>query len=100
MPIFTMNLNPVIKTSFILSLLGLAINIFSVTNKNFRVEGGMLMVLVPQMVFIVAAGYEVNTSLKIQRSEKIMWIVGFVLTGLIAGTAYMLSGRKRIMSTT
>ena len=95
-----MNLNPVIKTSFILSLLGLAINIISVTNKNFRVEGGMLMVLVPQLVFIVAAGYEVNTSPKIHRSEKIMWIVGFVLTGLIAETAYMLSGRKKVISST
>ena len=95
-----MNLNPVIKTSFILSLLGLAINIISVTNKNFRVEGGMLMVLVPQLVFIVAAGYEVNTSLKIHRSEKTMWIVGFVFTGLIAETAYMLSGRKRVISST
>ena len=47
-------------------------------------------------VFIIAAIYEVRTSATITRSEKMLWIVGFVLFGGITGIIYMLAGRKKI----
>ena len=95
-----MKLSGIIKTSFFLSLAGLVVNVYSVTNKIFGIEARMMMLLFPLLVFTVVAGYEVNMSKRILRSEKIMWMIGFVLTGLFAATAYMLSGRKRVISST
>lgn len=49
------------------------------------------------LIFIIAAIYEVTQSTKIDRSEKIMWIIGFLFLTTIAGLIYVLSARKRVV---
>lgn len=53
--------------------------------------------LIPAAVFIIIAIGEINRSEKIDRSEKIMWVFGFLFLTGIAGLVYMLSGRKRVV---
>ena len=57
----------------------------------------LLISMVAASVFIITAILEVSQSEKIDRSEKIMWIVGFLFLTGIAGLAYMFAGRKRVV---
>ena len=51
----------------------------------------LLISLGAAAVFIITAILEVSQSEKIDRSEKIMWIIGFLFLTGIAGLVYMLS---------
>ena len=57
----------------------------------------LLISMVAASVFIITAILEVSQSEKIDRSEKIMWIVGFLFLTGIAGLVYIFSGRKRVV---
>lgn len=56
----------------------------------------ILVSLIAGAVFIITAIIEVSRSEKIDRSEKIMWILGFLFLTTIAGLIYVLSARKRV----
>ena len=57
----------------------------------------LILALAMSLIFIIAAIYEVTQSTKIDRSEKIMWIIGFLFLTTIAGLIYVLSARKRVV---
>ena len=47
--------------------------------------------------YIILGIIEVNNSTKIEKSEKIMWTVGFIFFSFITALVYLFSGRKRII---
>jgi fluoride ion exporter CrcB/FEX len=53
--------------------------------------------LIASLTFMIIAIYEVSNSTRIEKSEKIMWIVCIILLSNIAGILYIFSGRKRII---
>jgi peptidoglycan/LPS O-acetylase OafA/YrhL len=53
--------------------------------------------LIAAAVFIITAIGEINRSEKIEPSEKIMWVFGFLFLTGIAGLVYIFSGRKRVV---
>lgn len=57
----------------------------------------LLAGIIAGVVFMITAIMEVSRSEKIDRSEKIMWIAGFLFLTTIAGLIYVLSARKRIV---
>ncbi len=56
-----------------------------------------VITLIVNLVFMVTAIYEVTRSQKINRSEKTMWVVGFIFLTSITGLVYVFSARKRIL---
>ena len=58
----------------------------------------LIIGIITSLFFIAIAIYEVNTSHRIDRSEKVMWTIGLLLMSSITGLVYILSGRSRIVS--
>ncbi len=54
--------------------------------------------IVSFLLFSCTAIYVVYTSTKIDRSEKLMWILGLLFLGIFTGIFYLLVGRKRIVN--
>lgn len=48
-------------------------------------------------VFVILAVNEILKTRKIENTEKIMWIIGLLFFGLLAGFLYVNSSRKRIL---
>lgn len=55
----------------------------------------LLLSMLSAIVFVVTAAPEVMRSAKINFSEKIMWIVGFIFLTAITGLIYVFRARKR-----
>ena len=49
------------------------------------------------LVFIITALYEVQRSATINRTEKLMWTVGFILIAGITAIIYLLFGRRKVV---
>jgi lipid-A-disaccharide synthase-like uncharacterized protein len=56
----------------------------------------LLIGMALSLVFIATALYEILTSRRIERSEKLLWTIGLVFLAGITGLLYLLSERKRI----
>lgn len=92
-----MNTGILLKTSFAASLF---ITIIEAYFKSTNAQGSdtLLMIgIIAILIFIVTALYEVNTSKRIDHTEKVMWTVGFLLMSGIAGFVYLLK-RRRIVA--
>lgn len=92
-----MNTGIVVKLSFvaglILTMVGGWLKIIREPISDSLLLPGLLLTA----VFLVTALYEVATSRRIHRSEKALWLMGFLVTGYLAGLFYLLSERKRIV---
>lgn len=92
-----MNTGTLLKASF---AAGFLITIIGAFLKLTHAQGAETLLMiggVSSLIFIVTALYEVNTSKRIDSTEKVMWTVGFLLMSTIAGFVYMLK-RRRIAS--
>lgn len=49
------------------------------------------------LVFIITALYEVQSSATINRTEKLMWTVGFILIAGITAIIYLLFGGRKVV---
>ena len=94
------NQNSMIGTLVRISIVATFIGIFFGTYfKITHYEGADTLLaigLIASLIFIITAIYEVNSSKRINGSEKVMWTIGFILTGSIAGLVYLFIGRKRV----
>ena len=92
-----MNRESILKGSFFISLsvlfLGVILKIMHEGNAETLLTTGFCTGL----VFMILAIYEVNTSARIDRTEKTMWTVGFLFMCLITGIVYLTAGRKRVV---
>lgn len=55
-----------------------------------------ILVLIPTLAYVIIGIYEVSKSSRIEKLEKAIWILGFILLTLITGILYFLLGQKRI----
>ncbi len=92
-----MNTGTLLKASF---AVGFLITIIGAFLKLTHAQGAETLLMiggVSSLIFIVTALYEVNTSKRIESTEKVMWTIGLLLVSGIAGIVYILSGRRRVV---
>lgn len=93
-----MNTGTVVITGFFASLILSIIGAYLKITHAAGADTWLWISFVAWVVFIIAAIYEVVNSTTINRSEKIMWVVGFILLGSITGIVYLILGRKRVVA--
>lgn len=91
-----MNTGNIVKASFvgglILSLGGVVLKMLYIPTADSWIITGLVLTF----IFLVTALYEVITSPRIERREKVMWVLGFFLMLAFTGLYYLLSERRRI----
>jgi hypothetical protein len=94
------NTDKITPISFIVScvftIVGALFKITHWSNATLILSIGILALA----VFVVCSIYEIMSSGRINKSEKIMWFFGFLFFWMLTGLVYILSGRKRIIKTT
>lgn len=93
-----MNTGPVVKLSFVAGLVLTVVGGWLKITREPVADSLLLPGLLLTAVFLVTVLYEVLTSRRIPRSEKALWVMGFLVTGFLAGLFYLLSERKRIVA--
>lgn len=91
------NTDKIVITSFIFSFI---LTIVGALFKIMHWPGASMLLLIGLLslaLFIIMALYEVFNSKTINSSEKLMWTVGFLCLGSLAGLVYILTGRKRVI---
>lgn len=93
-----MKTNKILVVSFsfsvIITIIAAYLKISHLEHANIFLTIGLLFLA----VFIVTAIFEIASSDRIDKSEKIIWIVGFLFFATITGLIYILSARKRIIT--
>jgi hypothetical protein len=79
--------------SFSFTIIGVLLKINHIGNATIILSIGLISTL----IYIIIGIKEVNSSTKIEKSEKIMWTVGFIFFSFITALVYLFSGRKRII---
>jgi hypothetical protein len=93
-----MNTGILLKLSFIS---GFILTVAGAWLKIERQPAGqplLVAALVLTLVFILTALYEVLTSRRISRWEKMLWTIAFILMSALTGLVYLLFERKRIVA--
>lgn len=96
-PISIMKYQQLITPSFSSMILFISISLILKMNHQIQAHTFLEVGLFFTLVFIVLAIVEVQQSKFISKQDKWFWTLGFLFTGLIAGIAYMLYGRKRVI---
>ena len=91
-----MKLGNIVKSSFIISTLLTMVGAYLIAANSEEAGVLMIMAIIPSLVFIVSAIYEIRTSTKIDSSEKTMWTIALIISTGIAGLIYFFFARKRI----
>lgn len=95
-----MNLGRIVTWSFFISLVLVLVGAFMKILHLPGAEQLLIVGMVTNGVFVVAALSEVWRSERIDKNEKIMWTIAFIFIGFlgtIAGIVYLLLGRKRVV---
>jgi len=95
-----MNLGTIVTWSFFISLVLVLVGAFMKILHLPGAEQLLIVVVVTNGVFVVAALSEVWRSERIDKNEKIMWTIAFIFMGVLgtmAGIVYLLLGRKRVV---
>lgn len=88
------NLIPVL---YIFSVVILFIGaLLKILHQPFSIEM-MGLAFLSAITYIILSLIEIFKSDRIDTSEKIMWLFGFIFLGTIAGFIYLVSGRKRVL---
>lgn len=83
----------------IVLIVSLCITLFGAWLKIIHEEGADLFLqagIITSLLFTVIALYEVLSSTRINRLEKVLWSLGLVLAGSIVGLVYVFAERSRI----
>lgn len=92
-----MNKEKILRSSLFISI---GIAILAAWYKLMHKPGAdslMLVSIIAGVVFMIIGIMEVSRSEKINRSEKIMWVFGFIFLTTIAGLIYVFNARKRVV---
>jgi|SRR6187402_1721097 len=88
----------ILKYTFVLSLflvvMGSMLKILHLPAGNILLSIGLICTF----IYIVTALFEIFNSRRVNTSEKLMWLVGFLFFNLLAGILYIFSARKRIVA--
>ena len=92
-----MKKDQLLKISFLISiggiLIGAALKIMHVPTAELLLQISISFYL----LFAALALFEIYKSNRIETIEKIMWTIGLLFLGSIAGILYLVTGRKRIV---
>ncbi|MDN3676317.1 hypothetical protein QWY90_03215 [Flavobacterium paronense] len=86
-------LAPSFISAFIVTIIAALLKINHIDYANTLLVVGLLLLT----TFMILAIIEVTNSNKIDSSEKLLWVFGFLFFGTIVGFIYLLSARKRII---
>lgn len=86
-----------IKVGFAIGICFSFIGTFFIINHWPGVDLYVIIGLTATLIFMAVTLYEVISSTRINKSEKIIWIIFIILLSSITGFFYILSGRKRII---
>jgi hypothetical protein len=95
-----MNLGTIVSWSFFISLVLVLLGAFMKILHLPGAEQLLIVGMITNGVFVIAALSEVWRSERIDKNEKIMWAIAFIFMGFlgtIAGIVYLLLGRKRVV---
>ncbi|MGK4567611.1 GldL-related protein [Flavobacterium sp. 3HN19-14] len=88
----------ILKYSFSLSLLIVITGALFKINHMPAANALLTIGLIFTFIYTVAAILEIFNSRRINSTEKLMWLIGFLFFNFITGILYILSARKRIVA--
>lgn len=87
-----------IKVGFAIGICFSFIGTFFIINHWPSADLYVIIGLTATLIFMSVTLYEVISSTRINKSEKIIWTIFIILLSSITGFFYILSGRKRIIT--
>ena len=92
-----METNNSLKALFFISFIMIFIGAyFKIMHWGYS-EEILIIGLLLSLAYVILGIIEVNNSTKIEKSEKMIWTVGFIFLGSVTALVYLFSGRKRII---
>ena len=93
-----MNRKRILVTSFFLLGTITLINGAYLKVNHFAYADSLLLIgLIITVIVTLLALYEIHSSSKVQRTEKVLWTLGFLMMNTITGFLYFLIYRKEII---
>jgi len=92
-----MNLGTVVRWSFFVSICLLLLGALMKITHLPGAETLLIIGILGNLVFIVSALNEVWKSIRIEKSEKVIWTIAFFSIGTLAQLIYFLFRRKRVV---
>lgn len=93
-----MKMEQILKISFFIWFVGMIIGAISKIMHHLYGDFLLNISIFSFLIFTCLVIYEIFKAEKIEKSEKIMWIIGMLFLGVITGIFYLLVGRKRVVS--
>jgi hypothetical protein len=87
----------ILHVSFIIGVIGILVGATLKIMHWSYAETWLIAGVITWAVFIITAIYEVSSSGNISRTEKTMWIVGFLLMAGLTALIYLLVGRRSVV---
>ncbi|MBK0370661.1 hypothetical protein [Flavobacterium agrisoli] len=81
------------KKVFVIALIFSLIGAFMKITHQEYASIFLIIGIILTLAYVIIGIYEVNSSKKIQKTEKLFWTLGFVLFSFFVGLFYFLSGR-------
>ncbi len=94
-----MNTSKLLVSTYLVSVAGFLIGTWAKLTHQPNADTLLLTWMIPTIIFVAMAVMEIFRSEKIQLSEKVMWVVGFIFVNFVTGLLYLLIGRKRVIGT-
>ncbi|CAN5668577.1 hypothetical protein BH10BAC2_BH10BAC2_44670 [soil metagenome] len=90
----------ILTVSFIIGIITLVIGAMFKIMHYPGADTFLVIGILTWLVFVITALYEVQRSTTINRTEKLMWTVGFILIAGITAIIYLLFRRGKVVSRT
>ena len=92
-----MNKDLLIKVTFGISVVGIFLwGIFKIMHFQFPIPFVYPIVLLSTLIYTILALIEVFSSDRVKPSEKVMWVIGFLVINMIAGILYFVLRRNSL----
>lgn len=93
-----MKKDQLLKISFLISVVGILIGAALKIMHSPTAELLLQIAISFYLLFAALVLFEIYKSNRIEKIEKIMWTIGLLFLGSIAGILYLVAGRKRIIN--
>jgi hypothetical protein len=92
-----MKIGNIVRWSYIIGLITVVAGAYLKILHAKGADALLALGLGANLVFILTAIYEVQTSKRIASQDKIMWTIALIFLNGIAGLVYFFGGRKRVV---
>lgn len=87
----------ILVISFIVSIVTIFIGAMFKIMHYANADALLIIGIASWLVLVITALYEIQNSTRINRTEKLMWTVGFILAAGVAAIIYLSIGRQKII---